>query len=335
VSAPSALPLGPTIEDLDAEVERWLRPGQELRWFLRRFLGNPTLVAGVGLLVAYLGVAIAAVAYYRGTLTSPPFSANWATAIPPPGPSSAHPFGIMSGLGVDVFTEVVRAFPIDLAMVVIALGTAGVVGVLLGAYAAVRGGPVDFWVTFVADVEAGMPPFFFVIVLYLGVELLIPPGIRLLSFPALFGAVLWPYYARPVRAVAQRVATEPYVESSRAAGGSRGHILLRHVVPNALYPALAQVPVDLYSIFFVLTIFPYLNCSSGGTYGNITPLPNPFFPEWGSLLAQGTCYGFSIAAPPGFWWMYVFPLVAIVGLGFGVTLTCDGIDRWLSTRRRA
>jgi ABC-type dipeptide/oligopeptide/nickel transport system permease subunit len=331
----SNLPLSPTIEELDAEVARWVRPGQELRFFLRRFGGNPTLVAGIGLLAAYLGIAVAAVAYYGRTLTTPPFSAGWATVLPPPGPSWSHPFGIMSGLGVDVFTEVVRAFPIDLGLVAIALGSAGVVGVLLGAYAAVRGGAVDFWITFTADVEAGMPPFFFVIVLYLGVELLIPAEFRLISFPLLFGAVLWPYYARPVRAVAQHVATEPYVESSRAAGGTRGHILFRHIVPNALYPALAQFPVDLYSIFFVLTIFPYLNCSSAGLYGNITPLPDPFFPEWGSMLAQGTCYGFSIASPPGFWWMYVFPLIAIVGLGFGVTLTCDGVDRWLSTRRRA
>jgi peptide/nickel transport system permease protein len=335
VSGSPTLPLAPTIDELDAEVARWVRPGQELRWFLRRFVGNPTLLAGVAVLLGYLGVAVGAVAYYGGNLTNPPFRATWAEDLPPPGPSFAHPFGIMSGLGVDVFSEVVRAFPVDLGLVALSLGLAGTVGVVLGAYAGVRGGAPDFWITFAADVEAGMPPFFFVIVLYLGVELLLPPATRLYAFPLLFGAVLWPYYARPVRAVAKQVATEPFVESSRAAGGTPGHILRRHIIPNALYPALAQVPVDLYSIFFVLTVFPYLTCSSGGLYGLLTPLPNPFFPEWGSLLAQGTCYGFSIASPPGYWWMYAFPAAAIVGLGFGVTLTCDGIDRWLSTRRRA
>jgi peptide/nickel transport system permease protein len=335
VSPGPPLPLGPTIDELDAEVERWVRPGQELRWFLRRFAGNWTLVAGLGLLFAYLLTAVGSVVYYGGRLTDPPVSANWAGSFPPPGPSLAHPFGIMSGLGVDVFSEVLRAFPIDLGLVAVAIGTAGVVGVLLGAYAGVRGGLADFAISFVADVEAGMPPFFFVIVLYLGIELFLPPADRLFAFPVLFGAVLWPYYARPIRVVAQQVATEPYVESARAAGATRGRILFRHVIPNALYPALAQAPVDLYNIFFVLTIFPYLNCSSNGFFGDLTPLPSPFFPEWGSLLAQGTCYGFSIVAPPGFWWMYLFPLAAIVGLGFAVTLTCDGVDRWLSTKRRA
>ena len=328
-------PAAPTIEELDAEVERWLRPGHGLRWFLRRFAGNPALVSGLAVLATYVAIALAAVLYYGPTLTSPPFRADWAETLPPPGPSGAHPFGIMSGLGVDGFGEVVRAFPIDLGLVLVALGTAGTVGVLLGAYAAVRGGGTEFWVSFTADVEAGMPPFFFVIVLYLGVELLIPPNVRLFAFPLLFGAVLWPYYARPVRAVAKQVVSEPYVESARAAGATRLHVLFRHVIPNALYPALAQVPVDLYSIFFVLTIFPYLTCSSAGLYNLLSPLPNPFFPEWGSLLAQGTCYGFSIVTPPGSWWMYTFPALAIIGLGFGVTFTCDGIDRWLSTRRRA
>jgi len=332
---PPRLPLGPSIDELDAEVARWVRPGQELRWFLRRFTGNPSLIAGVAILLGYLAVALGAVVYFGSNLTNPPFRATWAEAIPPPGPSAAHPFGIASGLGVDVFTEVVRAFPIDLGLTAVAIGIAGSVGVVLGAYAGVRGGWTDLGITFAADVEAGMPPFFFVIVLYLGTELLLPPVTRLYAFPVLFGAVLWPYYARPVRAVAQKVATEPFVESSKAAGGTRGHILLRHVIPNSLYPALAQVPVDLYSIFFVLTVFPYLSCSGPSFYGDLTPLPSPFFPEWGSLLAQGTCYGFSIVSPPGYWWMYAFPLAAIVGLGFGVTLACDGIDRWLSVRRRA
>ena len=325
----------PTIEELDAEVERWVRPGQGARLFLRRFLGNPALITGVGVLGAYVAVAIAAVVYYGPNLTTPPFRADWAENLPPPGPTWAHPFGIMSGLGVDGFGEVVRAFPIDLGIVFLALGSAASVGVILGAYAAVRGGGADFLVSFTADVEAGMPPFFFVIVLYLGVELLLPPATRLYVFPLLFGAVLWPYYARPVRAVAKQVVTEPYIESARAAGATRGHVLFRHVLPNALYPALAQVPVDLYSIFFVFTIFPYLSCSSAGLYNLLSPLPNPFFPEWGSLLAQGTCYGFSVFTPPGYWWMYAFPAAAIIGLGFGLTFACDGIDRWLSTRRRA
>ncbi|MCI4328498.1 MAG: ABC transporter permease subunit [Thermoplasmata archaeon] len=323
-----------TIEELDAEIERWVRPGQELRWFFRRFTGNPSLVAGVAILAFYLAAAIAALVYFGSGLTTPPVRVDWAEQFPPPGPQTAHPFGVMSGIGVDVLDELARAVPIDLAIVSVALASAMTVGVLLGAYAGVRGGAFDFWVTFAADVGAGMPPFFFVVVLYAGVELFVPPGVRLEVFPLFFGAVLWPYYARPVRVVSKQLVGEPFVESARAAGATRPHLLFRHVIPNALYPALAQVPVDLYNVFFVLTIFPYLACYSPTVYGLLSPLPNPFFPEWGSMLAQGTCYGFSIAAPPGYWWMYLFPAATILSFGFGVTLVCDGVERLLSTRRR-
>ena len=332
VATPS---IGPTIEELDAEVERWTKQAQSWRWFVRQFQGNWSLFLGLGVLLGYLAVAMLAVGEFGATLTRPPFHPDWAEAIPPPGPTWAHPFGIMSGIGVDGFTEVFRAFPIDLGVVFLAIGSAGVVGVVVGAAAAVRGGGWETLVGFLSDVEAAMPPFFFVVVLYLGLALWIPPAYHLLAFPLLFGIVLWPYYARPVRAVAKQVVGEPYVEGARAAGASGGHILLRHVLPNSVSPALAQAPADVYSIFFVLTVFPYLSCSSGGTYNAFTPLPSPFFPEWGSLLAQGTCYGFSIVSPPGFWWMYLFPLLAILGLGVGVAFTCDGIERWLSTRRRA
>lgn len=333
-SAPVHAVRVPTIEELDAEVAYWLRPGQGRRRFWIRVAGNPSLMVGAGFLIAYIAFAFYALIHFGPSLTTPPISIQWANSYPPPGPSRAHPFGVMNGLGVDVFTEVLRSFPTDLGLVFLALGTAGGIGVLLGAYAGVRGGSVDFVVNFLADAEAGLPPFFFVLVLYLGVLLYIPPNDRLLSFALLFGAVLWPYYARPVRAIARQVAGEPFVESARAAGATRAHILTKHVLPNSLFPALAQVPVDIYSIFFVMTVFPYLACASAG-YNLLSPLPNPVYPEWGSLLAQGTCYGFSIIQPLQSWWMWAFPALAILGLGFGLTFACDGVDRWLSTRRRA
>jgi ABC-type dipeptide/oligopeptide/nickel transport system permease subunit len=30
-----------------------------------------------------------------------------------------------------------------------------------------------------------------------------------------------------------------------------------------------------------------------------------------------------------YWWMIVFPLIAILGLGLAIGLLCDGIDKWL------
>jgi peptide/nickel transport system permease protein len=149
--------------------------------------------------------------------------------------------------------------------------------------------------------------------------------------------VLWPYYARPVRARAERVAREPYVEASRAAGASSTRLLTRHVLPNSLYPVFAQIPIDVYNIFFVLTVFPYLGCISlrtGGSagYAWLTPLPTIPFPEWGTILAVGACYGWQPIWNLNFWWMYAFPAAAIVLFGIAMALTCDGMEQLLHGR---
>ena len=65
-----------------------------------------------------------------------------------------------------------------------------------------------------------------------------------------------------------------------------------------------------------------------------SPLPSVTFPEWGNMLAVGTCEGLPTVLIANYWWMYLFPLLAIVGLGFGLALVCDGIERRMSRRSR-
>ncbi|MGA7649671.1 MAG: hypothetical protein WBW40_03060, partial [Thermoplasmata archaeon] len=61
--------------------------------------------------------------------------------------------------------------------------------------------------------------------------------------------------------------------------------------------------------------------------------PSGSFPEWGYLLGFGTCEGTSFPGSFDYWWMYVFPLLAIVGLGVAIGLVCDGIERWRRLER--
>lgn len=223
-----------------------------------------------------------------------------------------------------------RATPFDLALVGGPILLAMAVGAILGTYAGVSQGAIDLVVTGAADVIVGVPTFLLIFVLYLGIVRWVPIPDRLLVFGLLFAAILWPYYARPVRALATEVAEERYVEASRAAGARRRRLVARHVLPNSLAPIFAQAPVDVYSIFFVLTVFPFLGCFA--PYPFLTVLPATAFPEWGNLLALGACHGWSFLSGIDFWWMYAFPLAAIVAFGTGVSLACDGADRFLSGR---
>ena len=318
---------------LEDEWAGWERSGLGRRW--KRLRRNLPLVIGLGLVGLFVVAAVGALVKFGNDLTNLPFNIAIAQSSDPPGPSWGHLFGTMRGTGLDVLNSLVRATPIDLALVGGPIVVAFLAGVMIGGYAAVRGGLVDGAITVGADLFVGVPPFFFVLVLFLGVQRLFTAVWSLPLFGILFALILFPYYARPTRARALQVTKEGYVEAARASGATTRRIVLRHVLPNSLSPALAQVPIDVYNIFFVLTVFPYLSCpgAGNGLFSNITPLPRNLYPEWGNLLASGTCYGLLPSPAPNLWWMWLFPLATIVFFGLAVALLCDGAERYFSVAR--
>lgn len=329
---------GPAVDEEGEalEADRWRSADRPLRRIALAFRTNLGLLGGLALLGAFGAVGTYALARFGPNWQTLVVDPSIAQQIPPPGPSWSHPFGIARESGADVLGSIVQATPIDLALVGGILLAALGIGVVLGGLAGLGGGWIDGLVTFFSDVIAVVPPFFLVLVLFLGIQRALPPQGAIPEFGVLFALVLWPYYARPVRAVARSVATETYVEAARASGAGGRHLLLRHVLPNSLAPALAQLPVDVYNVFFVLTVFPFLGCfggGGGGTFDTLTPLPATTYPEWGALLANGACFGWSPVAGADYWWMYAFPAAVIVLFGVAVALTADGVERFLRVGR--
>jgi peptide/nickel transport system permease protein len=325
-SAAAALPIpeAPEPEDpwASASLSALARSRRPERRLASAFLRTPSLLAGTLLLVAFGGFAIAAVLRY-GLVEQLPTRFAWVVATYPPGPSRAHPFGVMDVLGVDVAHALWLATPWDLALLGSILGLAAMGGTLVGASAGFLRGPVDWVVTGLVDLLLAVPPFFLVVILYLGTVPFVTVAQHLPLFVLEFAFVLWPYYARPVRARALSVSQEPYVESARATGSTPGRTLLYHVLPNSLGPSFAQLPIDVYQVFFVLSVFPFLSCHDADSL--LSPLPYAAFPEWGNLLAQGVCYGWSPVAGADFWWMYLFPALVLLLFGVAVALTADGL----------
>lgn len=328
----------PTTGDAGSAWDLGLRARSTVRWFTSR--PPVSLWVGLGILVGFGGVAIASLILFRNAGTYLPQNAVWAASVYPPGPSWAHPFGVLHGIvGIDLLQAMVRATPWDLAIVGAILLLALSIGLLLGGIAGGSGSTTtDIVVTSWTDAIAGVPPFFLVFVVFLPIATLVPVAWSLPVFVLSFGFVLWPYHARLVRAQAREVREEPFVESARASGSGRWSIVRRHILPNSYRAVLTQVPADVASIFFVLTVFPFAHCfDSDPRLGDylfplLTPLPNPgpsypapFFPEWGNLLAQGVCFGYQISWPSNQWWLYFFPLLTIVVFAVGVSLFCDGL----------
>jgi peptide/nickel transport system permease protein len=320
------------------------RPALRERW-ARRPPGLGFLV-GAGLLAAYLVAALSALIVFRSSLDQLPRNLAWIPPFNPIGPSAAHPFGIMPGFGTDLFRAIWQATPWDLAIVAGILAIDAFLGFFLGAIAGLdEGGLVDAAVTFVGDSLGSIPTFVLAVVTFAGLLTVAPNAVGLPVFVAVFGIILWPTMARTVRERARTIAHAPYVDAARASGASFPRILVRHVMPNSVAPVLAQVPLDVAPVFFVLSAFPwYYNCQLPGgpptppfsppipylvpSLPFFSPLPSGSFPEWGYLLGFGTCEGFDSSGVFASWWMYLFPLLAIVVLGLAIGLVCDGIERW-------
>jgi peptide/nickel transport system permease protein len=284
-------------------------------------------------------VALVALQRDFGHLATLVTNANLAASPYPPGPSTAHPFGEMSGIGVDEFSALLQATPWDLAIFAGILVIGGTVGALLGAYSGLRPGAAQDTVGAVSDLMVAIPPFFLVWVVVLNIDLAVPAGSFVAVFVVAFAGILCFGHARTVLASARVHSAQPYAEAARASGATDARLLFRHILPNSLGGVWAQLPVDVFSVLFLLTAFPFVGCLDAvqlqtlGTFGYATPFPTVPFPEWGNLLAAGACYGLNVVAPLATWWMWVFPLLAVVVFAAGVTLTCEGLQRLSMVRR--
>jgi ABC-type dipeptide/oligopeptide/nickel transport system permease subunit len=297
---------------------------------------------GAGLLGIYVVAALSALVVFRASLGTLPENSAWVPPYVQVGPSWAHPFGVIPGFGTDLFRALWQATPWDLAIVASILAIDVVLGFFLGAIAGLNeGGLVDAVVTFVGDSVGSIPAFLLAIIVLIGLAAAWPTEVGLPSFVVILGVILWPTMARTVRERARLVGHETFVEAARASGASFRRLLVRHILPNSVGPVLAQIPLDVAPIFFVLAVIPwFVNCQAPSASGSSPlpvflphfpaywPLPSFSFPEWGYLLGFGTCEGFSFPGGFNYWWMYLFPLLAILGLGLGIGLVCDGIERW-------
>jgi peptide/nickel transport system permease protein len=327
------------------------RPRPNWRERLARRPLGAGLWAGLGIMGVYLVAAVSALVVYRNSLDQVPINPTWIPPYQLTGPSLAHPFGVLPGLGTGLFRAVWQATPWDLAIVAGILSIDAGLGWILGGLAGMNeGGALDSVVVFLGDTLGAIPSFFLVVTLFAGLATVAPTIAGLPMFVLLFGLVLWPTIARTTRERARLVAREPFLESARVSGGSRPYVFFHHILPNSISPLLAQLPIDVAPIFFVLTVFPWFwNCAGPtrpppdhvmptpylvASLPPYSPLPSVRFPEWGNLLAVGTCEGLPISTVGGpYWWMFLFPLLAIIVFGIGIALVCDGIDKRVDPRR--
>ena len=85
----------------------------------------------------------------------------------------------------------------------------------------------------------------------------------------------WPGYARVIRGEVLRVKNEDYVEASRASGSSDMRTIMKHILPNGIYPILIIATLDIGSIVLSAAALSFLGLGAPEN-----------FADWGQIISR-------------------------------------------------
>jgi len=232
-------------------------------------------------------------------------------------PSAAHLFGT-DNVGMDIFSRSIYAPRIDLTIAL--LGTllsaliGGSLGAVVGFYSTGRG--VRVWLSFAVmradDVLKAFPVFVFAIALVASLGQSIQTVVLAIAF------VNAPIYLRLMRSQVLSIRSMRYVEASQVNGLSDMQTIVRHIIPNAMAPVLAQLSVNIGWGILLTAALSFVGA------GVRAPTP-----EWGSMIAMG----FQNVVT-GQWWPSMFPGTMLAITVFGFSLVGASIEELVDPAKR-
>jgi peptide/nickel transport system permease protein len=300
---PAALPDSPPSQSLAAPPSRW----NELRRLTRRLLRNPLSLAG--LIIAALLVILALTAsqwirYPEDILTAKHMKDRLTV------PGREHWFGT-DELGRDIFSRVMVGTALSLQVGVIVVALSATVGTAVGLAAGYFGGWVDQLLMRISDGFLAFPS----LVLALAVAATLGPS--LVNAMLAITVVWWPWYARLVRAQALWLRGQDFVDAARALGASDWRIVWRHILPNCLVPIVVEASLDFGYVVLTAASLSYIGLGA--------QRPQP---EWGLMVSEGR------KIFPDYWWVAVFPGLAIFVTVLAFNLLGDGLREVMDPRLR-
>jgi peptide/nickel transport system permease protein len=294
---------------LDPKAVRRARHRLTLERFWRTYRASKMGMAGLFILVLFIGVAVfAPVLASRDGLDVTKVTAP---ALAPP--SWEHPLGT-DDLGRSVLTLVIWGSRISLLVGLLAALVSMVVGSALGIIAGYRGGVVDMALMRFTD--------WFLVIPWLALAIVLAAvlGQSLFIIIMVIGLTSWPWTARLVRSQTLSIRERPYIERARGLGTSGMKLVLKHVLPNVMPVILAQTILSI-----ALAILSESTLSFIG-------LGDPLRPSWGAVLSNANEAG---APTLGAYWWIGAPGVCIVMVVLAFTMCGTALEEILNPRLRA
>jgi peptide/nickel transport system permease protein len=262
---------------------------------LARWARNRNLLLGLAIMVGLVGVAL-----FAPLLSSyQPHQQNYDITLQ--GPSFAHPFGT-DNFGRDILTRVIYGAQIDLRVGAIAVIAPFIIGIVLGCLAGYFGGWMDTVIMRCVDVVQAFP----FIVIVVAIVAVLGPGLQNMYIAVALTA--WIVYARLVRGEILVVKQKEFVLAARVIGMRDLRVISAHVLPNVITASIVYAMADIALYIGLAAALSFLGLGA-----------KPPEPEWGAMITEGQAYITTA------WWMSVFPGLAMVVTGIGLSLIGDGL----------
>jgi peptide/nickel transport system permease protein len=274
----------------------------------RAFRGHRSGVIGLGILVVFVVIALAAplLADSKGldvTLANGPVL----------GPPSSHYLLGTDENGRSVITLLIWGSRISLFVGLSATVISMVIGTLIGLVSGYFGG----WIS---RITFRITEWFLVIpFLPLAIGLAAVLGRGLFNIVIVIGVTSWPATALLIRSQTLSIKERAYVERAEAIGGGRWHQLGKHVLPNVMPMVFANTTLTVAAAILTETTLSFLG------------LGDPTRTSWGTMLDGAYQTG---AITTGCWWYVIPPGVCVVLVVLAFTLIGQALEEVFNPRLR-
>ncbi len=215
--------------------------------------------------------------------------------------------------GRDLFTQLMYGVRISLVIGLTAALISTSIGITVGVVSGYLGGAFDEISMRIVDVLLCLPmlPLLLTLMFIYGKS-----PYYLIIIIALF---YWLGLSRIVRSQALSLREMPFIECAKAAGGGKFYIIFRHLIPNVLPVAFANMVLAVPGAIILEAALSFLG------FGD------PATSTWGRMLNQAFNYGaFTRLA----WWWIFPPGIAIVGLCMAFVFVGHAVDEIANPRLR-
>ncbi len=284
---------------------------------LRAFWKRPVLSRinfPLALLAAYILLALAASLIAPQNPYDPLQIFTWESSSPPGTASSVGYTYLLGtdGLGRDIFSTVLYGLQISLFVATTSTALAALIGITAGVTAAYSNRWIDALIMRIVDLQLSLPT----ILVALIAIVTLGPGIDRIILALVI--VQWATYARVTRAVAMTEASKAYLDAARLLRLSPPRIVLRHLLPNSIAPAVTLIPIELGHAVALEATLSFLGLG--------VPIDKP---SLGSAVANGFQYLLT-----GQYWISLFPGLALFGLIASINFVGEDLRRRLDPRSR-